>query len=103
MDENSKMTSKDELNSTSLKQQIKFLVDCSKLMERFIKVMCQEEENIVAGMFIDQLFKTIIVKSSNNDRIKNQYLEKKLQEMKEKIREYKQDCEDKIELNNHLV
>lgn len=47
-------------------------------MERFIKVMCQEEENIMAGMFIDQLFKTIIVKSSNTERIKDKYLEKKL-------------------------
>ena len=72
-------------------------------MERFIKIMCQEEENIVAGMFIDQLFKTIIVNTSNTDRIKNKYLEKKLQEMKEKIREYKLDCNDKIAANNNLV
>jgi hypothetical protein len=72
------MTTRDELKSTEPKQQIKFLVDCSKMMERFIKVMCHEEENIVAGMFIDQLFKTIIVKSSNTERIKDKYLEKKL-------------------------
>ena len=78
MDNYSKMTTKEELNSTSPKCQIKFLVDCSRLMERFIKVMCQEEENIVAGMFIDQLFKTIIVNTSNTDRIKNKFLEKKL-------------------------
>lgn len=57
----------------------------------------------MAGMFIDQLFKTIIVKSSNTERIKDKYLEKKLQEMKDKIKEYKLDCKDKIAQNNNLL
>jgi hypothetical protein len=51
--------------------------------------MCKEEENIVAGMFIDQIFKTIIIKNSHTYRIKHDHLGKKLKEMKQKIKENK--------------
>lgn len=69
-------------------------------MERFIKVMCKEEENIVAGMFIDQIFKTIIIKSSNTFRIKHDFLSKKLRECSVKMKEFKLDCKQKIEYSN---
>jgi predicted RNase H-like nuclease (RuvC/YqgF family) len=70
------------------------------MMERFIKVMCKEEENIVAGMFIDQIFKTIIIKSSNTFRIKHDFLSKKLRECSVKMKEFKLDCKQKIEYSN---
>ena len=72
------MTTEEELKSSQPKEMIKHMVECSKMIERFTQIMCKEEENIIAGMFIDQLFKTLLIKNSHTYRIKHEYVAKKL-------------------------
>ena len=56
------MTTNDEKDSTKISQLSIFIKEMNKMMDRYMKTISKEEKNIPAALFIDQFFKTILIK-----------------------------------------
>jgi hypothetical protein len=56
------MTTEEIDEAAELPQVCKFFHGQNKTMDRFIKVMSREEDNIMSGLILDQFFKTLLVK-----------------------------------------
>lgn len=79
------MTTLDENNSVKITEISNFISEMTKYMDRYMKVISRDESNIPAALFIDQFFKTILIK-----------LDKSLQIIKRINIEIKKDAKNKV-------
>ena len=74
--------------------------EMTKLMDRFMQIISKEESNIPAALFIDQFFKTIVIKLDKTLQIierENNLIKK---ECKAKVKESVEKSKEEILINN---
>ena len=92
------MTS-EELEEEAGPEQIKlFYQNTLKILERWMKVMCEEEGDIISTLIIDQLFKGMLIKLDSVYVTKEQMLTDEVQKCHDSLRQMKNSCKDKLNL-----
>ena len=92
------MTTKELDESVGVEPIKAFYKQSLSILERWMRVMCEEEGDMVSALVVDQLFKNMLIKMDTVFAHKETQVDDELQEFTNKLEVMKESCREKLDL-----
>ena len=92
------MTTEEQEKACTVPEMQEYFHKIMMLLDRWMKVMTNEEGDFVSSMIIDQIFKALIIKLDKVYGIKDRQVDEQEEFCTESVSKLKETCKDKLEL-----